>query len=1200
MRAASVVRVLVLVAVVLSLSGAHIAHAACSAQITAIRVFDDPGTQQRALMEVDYSLAGSSGGIVLFVDGGAWDNGTVSGSGTFSRFVGPNLAQTTPGEHTYRATLNADCGAHAELSVVRTHEPRPTVVGTITGFSVDKRSMTVVVNYKFPYIGSDAGGRARVLQVIVDDRVFGESVLQPGDLWQGTKTFTVGGLGCLGTGNHLVWFTGFTSYQGSLPNEPSTLHIKQAEVTSFAVEPVDQAGNVQVTFGYRFEATQSDERRIDVFFNGNAVVGAGNLGVSGTTVLTFNPGCKPPGNYVISGRALACGQINNPLFRDERQTTLTIPVKKGNIDIDQLLDATTGDIKLGVTHTLAPGITSATRTVRVLALVGNDGIVVPGGVIRGPETITSSTAPHLEFAYTPPFWARTIKFQATLSFCNGQAEDVTTVECPNSCRAPQPPTASPGPLSYDDGNMRYSDGDPLPRLLDSFQLVRNYDSHQRVLGAFGRGWVSMFDNRLLVLSDAAGDTISLTDEQNESFMFLRRSGIYTQLWPKGRSSVGTLAFESATSLYLHRPAGAATVRLYRASDGRFAGYRQLGTGRELRITYDANGLPLSVTDSWTAVTWNVTVNSTTKRVTSIEAAGLTWQYQYTNDNLTAVLAPGSAQWRTYEYASDRMTAARDPLGNLIEGHTYDASGRAIAESSPGDEIESLQYGAAGTTSTQLVTRVTMKSGTTSEYTLQPIGGSWRTVEISGGCTSCGARDGVYAYDGDGHLTREQNANGYITVRTYLGERIASMQEHLRPAGCDPETSQTRCMLAPDTLKTSAFDTTSATITTSYEYGDSLWPDKPSAILRTSIGPIEEPRREELIYHPTSGEMVRHSITGWIPNERAPVIVTSIYGDASTVGDDRAPGTTDAFAPAFNPGGTFETAWLSLPQPRLRKSIDGPRMDVEDVTSYVYYPVDPSVTPATLRGRLAAVRNAAGQLTRYESYDAFGNPTRVVDANGVATEFTFDALGRLLTSTLKGLTGCDTTIDPLCASDLTTTRNYSPPAGPLQSEQRPAGGVTTYEYDDHGRVHALSRGPSAADPRERIEYTYDPLTGKKSKEELLARENNTWVGKKSESYSYDTLAQLRKVTHADLTFVEYTYDQDGRVAAIRDENHAAANTTYSYDPAGRMAAVKQTLAGAPGGVITTLYAYDIHGNLKTVTDPNGNVTSYSFDDLGGCS
>ncbi|MGH7485243.1 MAG: hypothetical protein ACREMY_06500, partial [bacterium] len=166
-----------------------------------------------------------------------------------------------------------------------------------------------------------------------------------------------------------------------------------------------------------------------------------------------------------------------------------------------------------------------------------------------------------------------------------------------------------------------------------------------------------------------------------------------------------------------------------------------------------------------------------------------------------------------------------------------------------------------------------------------------------------------------------------------------------------------------------------------------------------------------------------------------------------------------------------------------------------------------------------------------------------------------------------------------------------------TEQRPAGGVTSYSYDDRGRALTISRGPSSTDLRERIEYTYDPLTGKKSLERILGFEGGAWVEKKRESFAYDGLGQLLTITHADGASIAYAYDVAGRVATMRDENHSTPNTTYAYDPAGRVAVVNQTLSTAPNGTITTNYTYDIHGNLSSVTDPNGNVTTYASSDFG---
>jgi YD repeat-containing protein len=158
-------------------------------------------------------------------------------------------------------------------------------------------------------------------------------------------------------------------------------------------------------------------------------------------------------------------------------------------------------------------------------------------------------------------------------------------------------------------------------------------------------------------------------------------------------------------------------------------------------------------------------------------------------------------------------------------------------------------------------------------------------------------------------------------------------------------------------------------------------------------------------------------------------------------------------------------------------------------------------------------------------------------------------------------------------------------------------VTVYTYDDRGRLQILSRGSGASDLSERIETTYDPLTGKKNHESRQRLFEGEWTEQWSQSFVYDTRARLESVVHADGTAVHYSYDAEDRIATVRDENHTTPNTTYAYDPAGRVSRVTQTLATQPGGIITTHYTYHLDGSLASVTDPNGNVTIYVYDDFG---
>jgi YD repeat-containing protein len=111
---------------------------------------------------------------------------------------------------------------------------------------------------------------------------------------------------------------------------------------------------------------------------------------------------------------------------------------------------------------------------------------------------------------------------------------------------------------------------------------------------------------------------------------------------------------------------------------------------------------------------------------------------------------------------------------------------------------------------------------------------------------------------------------------------------------------------------------------------------------------------------------------------------------------------------------------------------GPRTDVDDTTTYTYY--SDSTSTHTV-GDLQSVKNALGQVTNYTSYDANGNVLEVVDANSVATDYTYDARQRLKTVTTSGQK---------------TQYDYWP-TGLLKQVTFPDTSYVSYVYDDAHRL-----------------------------------------------------------------------------------------------------------------------------------------------------
>ena len=78
---------------------------------------------------------------------------------------------------------------------------------------------------------------------------------------------------------------------------------------------------------------------------------------------------------------------------------------------------------------------------------------------------------------------------------------------------------------------------------------------------------------------------------------------------------------------------------------------------------------------------------------------------------------------------------------------------------------------------------------------------------------------------------------------------------------------------------------------------------------------------------------------------------------------------------------------------LIETANGPRTDVQDVTTYSY----------DGQGRLTSVTNALGQITTLSNFDNYGNPQSVAYANGVQASLTYRPQGWLASASNAGST-----------------------------------------------------------------------------------------------------------------------------------------------------------------------------------------------------
>jgi YD repeat-containing protein len=233
--------------------------------------------------------------------------------------------------------------------------------------------------------------------------------------------------------------------------------------------------------------------------------------------------------------------------------------------------------------------------------------------------------------------------------------------------------------------------------------------------------------------------------------------------------------------------------------------------------------------------------------------------------------------------------------------------------------------------------------------------------------------------------------------------------------------------------------------------------------------------------------------------------------------------------------------------------------------------------------LTQVRQTTGSVNdlvaSYGGYTAQHLPTTMTDAAGQTTLATYNAFGQVLTVT-----------NP---KSETTTNAYDS-AGYLQSVTGPiTGATTTYTYDGYGRTRTITDSDG---------YTV--------------------------TTDYDVLDRPTRVTYPDGTYEETSYD---KLDAVGRRDRLGRWTRLTVDPLQRVVATRDplgrtitqqwctcgaldTLVDAKGqrtswqrdvqarvvqevradGVTTTSYTYEpATGRLHTVTDPKGQVTTYTY-------
>lgn len=320
--------------------------------------------------------------------------------------------------------------------------------------------------------------------------------------------------------------------------------------------------------------------------------------------------------------------------------------------------------------------------------------------------------------------------------------------------------------------------------------------------------------------------------------------------------------------------------------------------------------------------------------------------------------------------------------------------------------------------------VSMPNGTTTQYTftaIAPAPNAPARVRISSvsqpAGAGCGPASSHIAYDSNGNVRSRDDFNGHRVCYAYDGHRNLEL---VRVEGL-PSGTECGAVLAQG----AALPPGARKISTEWH------PDWNIAVRKAAPGKVTR-----WLYNGQPGVTPCAPAFARLPDE-TPIVVLCQLVEVATTDATGAAG----FAAPMASTAARRVSYTYNHTGRVLTE-DGPRTDVNDVTTYAYYD---ALSANFSLGDLKSVTDAMGKTTRFTRYDGAGRLLEEVAPNGLVTRYTYDRRGHLLTTTIGGRT---------------TTTAYDAVGQPVRVT-RPDGSWQAASYDAAHRLVGTSdsRGTS---------------------------------------------------------------------------------------------------------------------------------------------
>lgn len=492
---------------------------------------------------------------------------------------------------------------------------------------------------------------------------------------------------------------------------------------------------------------------------------------------------------------------------------------------------------------------------------------------------------------------------------------------------------------------------------------------------------------------------------------------------------------------------------------------------------------------------------------SVSGAG-TVQYGYNSAQQLSQVTNLDSTTQSYTYDprfTNALTGIIDENGITYSTWTYDSYERGTQTQEAGSvNTVNLTY------NSNVSVTATDALGATRTFSYTRVGDINKVAAISGSqCPTC-QESASTTYDNDGWVASRKDYNGNLTC--YANDPVRDL-ELVRVEGFAPGST------CPSNLSsyTPQSGTLQRKITTQWS---STWREPQT---------ITEPNRTTSFTFDSHGNVLTKTITDTSVTPNVSRTWTYVYYNSGLYGQVH--------------------------------TLTGPRTDITtDVTTYTFY----SCTTGGQCGQIDTIANGLSQVATVTSYNAYGQPLTIKDANGVVTTLAYD--------TRERLTSRQTSTE-------TTGYGYYP-TGLLKTVTLPDSSTLTYSYENAHRLNKIADGPGNY-----ITYTLDAMSNVTG----ASAYDPTGVLHRLHTRAYNTLSELYQDINAAGTSsvtTTYGYDSNGNQTSI--DAPLSRNTANQFDALNRLNQITD-----PNNGITKL-AYDANDNLASAIDPRSLTTTYTHD------